>query len=368
MNLKRHWSDLAPTIVLAAALLLPAATRALEKNYVSDGPINPSELGWVGTIRLGANLNFTHNQDVVGQMTGSAVTLGGNFDGLLTYARNGHDWRNNLSLLEGFTYGPPIDRFMKTSDRLMFESVYYYHPKKLPCLGPFARFVLDTAIFENTNYQATETDYQVVNETDAFGSPKVFSQRKSLHLSESFLPLTLKESVGIFANPIRTEAVEVMIRAGFGSHQVFADGQLAFSDDAATANVVEVQRLHDYVQGGFEAAVTVQGTFYAKKVGYKVFGETMIPSLRQKEAGDNRSAISLTNVELGALLSFKLVDWASVDYTFKALRQPQLVDEWQIQNMLLLTFSYTYTRKSQPRPPALPPPAPEAAPAEAPAI
>jgi hypothetical protein len=350
--------------VLAAALLLPGATQALEKDYVGEGPVDPAEAGWVGTIRLGANLNFTHNQDVVGQMTGSAVTLGGNFDGLLTYARDGHDWRNNLSLLEGFTYGPPINRFMKTTDRLLFESVYYYHPEKLKWLGPFARFVLDTAIFENTNHQATVVDYHVVNEPDAFGSPKVFSQRKSLHLSESFLPLTLKESVGVYANPIRTEAVEVLIRAGFGSHQVFADGQLALSDDPATANIIEVQRMKDYVQGGFEAALVVQGAFYNKKIGYKVYGETMIPSIRQKEAGDNRSAISLTNVELGALLSFKLVSWASIDYTFKALRQPQLVDDWQIQNMLLLTFSYTYTKKSAP-PPA--PPAPEAAPEAAPA-
>jgi hypothetical protein len=31
----------------------------------------------------------------------------------------------------------------------------------------------------------------------------------------------------------------------------------------------------------------------------------------------------------------------SVDYQFRALREPQLIDVWQIQNQLLLTFSAT---------------------------
>ncbi len=362
MSTMKSWVNLAPMAVLATLLLVPVGSRALEKDYVTEGPVDPSEAGWVGTIRLGANLNFTHNQDVVGQETGSAVTLGGNFDGALTYAHRGHDWRNSLSLLEGFTYGPPIKQFMKTTDRLMFETIYYYHPEKLPWLGPFARFVLDTSIFENTDHRATDTPYRFLGETDpGTGKDRMLIARK-LHLTESFLPLTLKESIGIFANPIRTEPVEVMIRAGFGSQQVFADGQHAvkgITDDG----VIEVQRLHDYVQGGFEAAVTVQGAFYEKKVAYKVYGEVMIPSLRTKEDGDNRSATGLTNVELGALLSFKLVSWASVDYTFKALRQPQMVDEWQLQNMLLLTFSYSYTKKSAaPEPPALPAEAPAPAP------
>ena len=55
-------------------------------------------------------------------------------------------------------------------------------------------------------------------------------------------------------------------------------------------------------------------------------------------AGDNRGAMALTNVEIDATLSFKLVDWASLDYELKALRQPQLLDRFQVQNNLLLTF------------------------------
>jgi len=348
-------------VVLLTALMTPVGATALETQYVGKVTAPEIEPGWVGTLRVGANLNFTHNANVVGQENGSAVTLGASFDGMISYSRNGHDWRNTLSILETFTYGPPIKQFLKTADRLLFESIYFYKPKKFPWMGPFARFVLDTSIFENTDYRAEMSNYVYKGEIDPnTGTDKVVKGKK-LHLSDSFLPLTLKESVGAFARPVGKEEVEVLIRAGFGSHQVFANGQYAMGDVRENGDL-EVLRLKNYAQAGFEAAIVVQGAFYDKKLTYKVFAETMIPSIRQKEAGDTRSATSLTNAELGAILSFKLFSWASLDYTFKALRQPQLIDEWQLQNMLLLTFAYSYTKKS-----AVPEAATEAPAADAPA-
>ena len=348
-------------VALLTALMTPVGATALETQYVGKVTAPEIEPGWVGTLRVGANLNFTHNANVVGQENGSAVTLGASFDGMISYSRNGHDWRNTLSILETFTYGPPIKQFLKTADRLLFESIYFYKPKKFPWMGPFARFVLDTSIFENTDYRAEMSNYVYKGEIDPnTGTDKVVKGKK-LHLSDSFLPLTLKESVGAFARPVGKEEVEVLIRAGFGSHQVFANGQYAMGDVRENGDL-EVLRLKNYAQAGFEAAIVVQGAFYDKKLTYKVFAETMIPSIRQKEAGDTRSAASLTNAELGAILSFKLFSWASLDYTFKALRQPQLIDEWQLQNMLLLTFAYSYTKKS-----AVPEAATEAPAADAPA-
>jgi len=348
-------------VALLTALMTPVGATALETQYVGKVTAPEIEPGWVGTLRVGANLNFTHNANVVGQENGSAVTLGASFDGMISYSRNGHDWRNTLSILETFTYGPPIKQFLKTADRLLFESIYFYKPKKFPWMGPFARFVLDTSIFENTDYRAEMSNYVYKGEIDPnTGTDKVVKGKK-LHLSDSFLPLTLKESVGAFARPVGKEEVEVLIRAGFGSHQVFANGQYAMGDVRENGDL-EVLRLKNYAQAGFEAAIVVQGAFYDKKLTYKVFAETMIPSIRQKEAGDTRSATSLTNAELGAILSFKLFSWASLDYTFKALRQPQLIDEWQLQNMLLLTFAYSYTKKS-----AVPEAATEAPAADAPA-
>jgi hypothetical protein len=78
----------------------------------------------------------------------------------------------------------------------------------------------------------------------------------------------------------------------------------------------------------------------------------MIPAAHSAlQPGDTRSPVALTNVQLDAKVSFRLVEWASIDYQLRAIRQPQVVDVFQVQNTLLLTFGLSYGGK-----PPLPPP------------
>jgi hypothetical protein len=48
------------------------------------------------------------------------------------------------------------------------------------------------------------------------------------------------------------------------------------------------------------------------------------------------------NIDLGGQLSFKLVEWASLDYQIKAVREPQVLDGFQVRNSLLLTMGLGY--------------------------
>ena len=79
--------------------------------------------------------------------------------------------------------------------------------------------------------------------------------------------------------------------------------------------------------------------------------------------GDDRNAFELTNIEAGAGLSVRVVDWASLDYKLAILRQPQLIDQTQVTNTLLLTLGVAVGSKA----PAPPPPPPPCEPAAAPA-
>lgn len=352
-------------LALLAVLAIPANGLALEKEYVTaPTPKANDDAGWYGSLRVGANLNFMNNRKVVGQQEGSQFTLGFSFDGDIGYRKGEHDWRNGLSLLEAFGYGPPIREFVKSSDTVKFDTAYFYHPVAAPWIGPFVRAGFLTAIFEGADYRAAPTDYVVTNVTDPNTNlPQVISQKKRLRLSESFMPTTLKESAGVFLNPYRKEYLDIMILAGIGSHQVFGKNQYSLADDPATPAVIEMLRLTNFTQVGFEAGLAFTGTAYAGKIKYKAYGDVLVPFYRtDKTPGDKRTFGELTNVELGALLSFKLVDWASVDYVLKVLRQPQLIDEWQVQNLLLLTFSYSYARRQIPLPPPPPPPAAPATP------
>jgi len=359
MNLVRIPRILA--VLVAAVLIVPVSAYALEGEVIKDAQQPLKEKGgqgWDGTLTLGANISFAHAREVVGQANGQTWAFGLNLQGGLDYIKGMHDWRNSLTFLEGFSYGPPLNRFVKSADKLNFQSIYYFKIPQVPWLGPFARFLLDTTVFEGADNRPAPVTYRITYKN---GSTLDLLNKNKMKLADSFLPLTLKEGIGMFARPISLEVFELEARLGFGAQEVFATDQLALNDDLKTTDIVELKELSSFNQAGAEAAIVMQGGLYDKKVNYKLYAEVMTPFIRPKAAGDNRGAFEMTNVEVGAKLSFKLVEWASVDYEFKALRVPQMIDVFQIQNSLLLTFSYTLIKAKPAEPPA-PAPAPATAP------
>jgi len=246
------------------------------------------------------------------------------------------EWRNSLLISESFSRTPAIKSWIKAGDVLSFESIYLY--KLASWMGVYARFGMDTALFEGSDVRPTPVKYSI--QKISGGSPEVVMQSR-LRLTESFSPLTLKESAGLFARPITGVEKNLEFRFGFGAREVFADGALMLADDAGTTDVVEVKETKSYNQAGGEFASTFWGALAENKVAYKLGFELMTPLIRDKDKGDDRSALEMTNIEFKAALSFKLVSWASLDYEFRALKQPQLIEDFQFQNNLLLTLTYT---------------------------
>jgi hypothetical protein len=225
-------------------------------------------------------------------------------------------------------------------------SIYLYRFARFPWLGPFARVVLDTPILEGEDVRAERVTYRVPRSD---GTIDDLAGRTFLNLTQAFTPLTLKESIGAYGKPVDKPAVSVEARLGFGGMQIFAKDQLAVQDDDKTPEI-EVVRLRDIIQAGLEATATVNGAFKGGKVTYKAGVEVLIPAVNNAQDDDDRNAGELTNVELLAALSFKLVSWASLDYEFRAVRKPQLLDKFQIQNNLLLTFAYSFVHPKPPEP------------------
>ena len=285
--------------------------------------------GWDPALIFGVSLAMSTNSNFVGQPTGNSFTGGLNLLGRLDYLRGVVDWRNTLKLNEVFTRTPVIDDFVKSIDQLSYESIIYYRVSDL--FGPFASFKLDTSILEGRDVRGSATDYAVDGTVEA-------EDVTSFKLTERFEPLQLKEAIGMFVRPISKKTVEVDIRGGFGASQTFAEGALILADDANTADVVELGSLADVIQAGAVLEVQARGELEDGRIQYAARAEVMIPFINDDPA--ERSATDLTNFDIGGKLGFKLFEWASLDYELKILRLPQLVDVWQIQNNLLLTFSY----------------------------
>lgn len=343
--------------VLLVIALAAAPAYAQDSELVPDIKDLPAaefgQLGWNPWLTLGGTVSFGHNRKVVGKLDGQSWLLGISIDTGVDYQKGSHDWRNTLFIMESFTYGPPINEFIKAADQVTFQSIYYYKFPTVPWMGAFGRFQLDTVFFPNSDVRESSTNNWVKN-------GNIVHTGKRYRLTDSGFPLTLKEAVGLFARPYSRQAVEWEFRVGAGAHQVFADGQDALADDAATPDI-EVVGLNDFNQIGAEVGMSLTGSLYDNKFTYKTWIDVLFPFYRSdKPATDTMNAAEAANVEIGVKLSFQLVSWASLDYDLRVVRQPQLLDDWQISNLLLLTFKYSPVEKK-----TAPPPEEEAA--EAPA-
>jgi hypothetical protein len=333
--------------VLASAALLGTAAAAEDPKtrYVPDKPVITVPLtqdGWVGELSLGSSVALSQSSNVVGRIDGTSFAVGLKVNGALDWTRDVHEWRNSLTLGETFTRTPAVDQFVKTNDQLLLESIYLYHLKRLPWLGPFARFKLTTALFPGEDVRAAPVSY--------VGA--VTRTADTLRLTDALTPTTLQEMLGVFGKPLDRKDLALELKAGFEARQMIADGQLALADDAATPEV-EVVALQHVVQGGPSLGLIAKGQLSEGRVLYAGLAEAMIPAINNQASGDDRSTLELTNVNLELNLSFKLVSWASVDYQLRAVREPQLIDKWQLQNNLLLSFSYALIER--PAPPATKP-------------
>jgi hypothetical protein len=334
---------------LAAALiflfLFPTVSAAEEEGLdalVSDKKLEEKKKkdGWDFLLTPGISFALSDNRNVIGQQEGYTLTLGINLAAGAFMRFGAHEWRSTLNITEAFNRTPEMERFVKASDIVKLESIYLFH--LLEWLGPYARFSMDTALLEGFDRRAEATRW-VITRTD--GTEDTYDGF-NLRLTDGFHPMTLRESVGFFANALSGTKMNIEFRLGFGGLHAIADDQLTVTDDGGTP-AVEVTGLRSYNQAGGELGAFIRGELYEKRVNYKISAEFMMPFVNDLQEGDDRGIAELTNIELNASISFKLLAWLTIDYVFRAVKQPQLLDEFQIQNNLLLTASYTFFKPEE---------------------
>lgn len=305
--------------------------------YIADSAvesITDREIGWDARLSLGASGSLTSNSNVVGKQEGSTFALSIALEGGLDYLYHRHELRNSLVVAETFTRTPAVSEFVKTADEVLLESIYYY--LLTSWAGPFARLSIDTSLLPTYVVQGSDEDFLI---TRPDGTVEEFLDTDRLRLAGSLEPTTFKESVGAWIRPYEEPFLKVEFRAGVGGRQTLAEGVIAIDDDDQTGDIEGIYLL-DVIQAGTEFAAELAGAVVEERVTYRLSAVALTPFLNNAEADDERSAVELTNVDLLGRISFKLVDWASIDYQLKAMRQPQLVEGWQVQNNLLLTISY----------------------------
>ena len=342
----RHTSRVIVALALVAAFAAPAVAQEVPSPTdvlaeKPDGKLLERAVGWYPLLKASATFSFSHNQDVVGTPDGINWILGGIINGGLDYVgKGGHFWLNTLKWELSFSKTPLLDEMVKSLDNFEFESTYVYQIPKMTWWGPYANFKVKTAIMPG--YMLFENPTNVAKlGSDGVLQGDISLPKSRLNLTDAFSPTTLRESLGLWADPVRYTAYTLQTRLGLGAWEVFTRDGFNPADDELTPEY-EVKQMQDSVQLGGEVRIVMKGV-YKEFISYQAKAEFMYPFyssfIPTNKDGSDMEGMELMNTEFEFLLGFKLTNWASLDYTMKAYRLPILSPEWQIQNGLLLTLT-----------------------------
>jgi hypothetical protein len=125
--------------------------------------------------------------------------------------------------------------------------------------------------------------------------------------------------------------------------ETIADGQkvVTGTTTAGGATTVTVQKTTNVYEAGPAVGVSVNGMVLQDKLSYTLRCDAMLPLLQTPVSQQVGNVFEKTVVEAMAGLSFHLFEWMSLDWQFKAIRQPIIIDKFQLLSNLLLTFSYS---------------------------
>lgn len=296
------------------------------------------EPGWHPMLKGAATAAFGNVSNVVGADDGSTWNLGLVVNGGLDWRHAaGHTWENSLKWQLTYMRTPAIDLFVKSLDSFDFSSTYFYELPQISWMGPFASFRLLTAVLPGAAVRpgaVTVEKFASNGDAIGMGTGEVIAGGEQIDLTEAFAPTTVRESVGFFANPFARKYLEVKGRLGGGAWETFtSDG---FTIDKEEGGLLTLKQMQDSTQVGAEAEIVLKGIL-AGNVSYSLKAGVMYPCYHN--ATTELEGADLLNTELEAILGVKLAEWASLNYNFKALKYPLIVDDWQVANSLLLTLT-----------------------------
>ena len=342
----------------------------------ADGVVDDSATGWHPWLRFGANMALGQSKNVPGTADGLSLQLGYKIGARLDFLsqKRTNEWTNFLGMELAYTRTPVVDAFVKSIDKIEFKSTYLYHPEKLPWLGPFVAFRLSTPMLPgydvrsdpsnvvhlepkeaqlfNDAGEPIDDDGQVIDANH--DSVTQVNSGDRIDLTEALSPLTIRESVGVFAIPLDKPWLKTDFRLGFGAWETFVRDGYVIEDNPDTADLLELRRMQDSVQLGPELGIALGGA-YKEHLTYAASALFMQPVYQTTET--DLEGIELLNMEFEAGLGVRITKYFSIDYSFKAYKQPLIVDDWQIQNNILLTIAFEVPAPATP--PPVCPPAPE---------
>ncbi len=314
-----------------------AAAPAVVEGMAEAAPPPPPPSPWKYALTLGINGAMTRSTNVVGTVDGTSAQIGAIVDGSANYTSGQHSWENVGKLTESFTRTPSVPSFLKSADELRLQSTYVYRFSGVPWLGAYGRLLGTTSVFRGFEVRGVDTVI-VRNFADGTSSgPLLKAAGNKYGTTGPFEPTVLRESAGAFANPLTGKDINFKARLGAAMQHVLTRDGFALSDNAATPEV-EYNQLVSSTQAGAELGFDAVGSI-ADNLSYTFRADFFYPVYESEDSPQD--GIEKLNTDIAGKLSVRVSKYFSLDYILAVKRIPIIVDEWQVQNGLLVSCNYT---------------------------
>lgn len=325
----------------AAGMILGSVGSALAQDVVDDALVDRAKTreekaqGWTRSLDLNFNGSFSHSDHVVGAPDGSTVQLGIVLGGDANLVREKHEWENELELQHSQSRSPALDRFIKSIDQLNIQTTYLYHLDSPDWFGPFARASLSTSVLEGYEVRAADTNVDRIAD-DGTVTNEVVLAEADIALTDPFEPMLLKQTLGVFADPVREEDIQLRTKAGLGLQEIVVrDGYAVTGEDAGVLTLTQLRGANEV---GAEAELDLTGKS-GENVTYEATLNFFYPVASSSDI--EFDGLDALNTALTGKVSVKLSGWASLDYVVGVKRLPMILDEWQVSNGLILTAGFS---------------------------
>ena len=307
----------------------PPKSDATAKASTATGNGRPE--GWQSKLSVGTTGSFSHASSVVGTTDGATLQVGLALDGAFSLRRGLHTWLNEVKLRHTQTRTPQIDGFVKSADAAEVATSWSWRLPKAPAMGPYLAAKVGTQLFEGQVVRPAPFDVRRIWRDGHVDDQHVVGNGR-LVVSQPFEPLQINEGAGLAADIADGKFLNLETRFGAGvQHVVAADG-FAVSDNKKTPQL-ELEQFETSTQAGAEVEVRGKGAV-SRHLAWNLKAGLLYPMVttsQRKPVG-----FEAMTTEVSGTVSLKLSKRTSLDYILQVKRIPQVVDDWQIQNGLML--------------------------------
>ena len=308
----------------------------LTGDFRGAGVVAPDEMStptgvtpWTRRVVLGITAGMSQNDGVVGQANQLTLSADLFLDTFVSYDFSSHFFNAIVELEEGIVHVDPADSealpLQLSRDRLRIDLIYTYFITDW--IGPYLALGTIASLFP-ARVIATE-DFTIRRQfTDGFQRDDFVEGGQSFETSGPIGSVQLRQGIGVNIRFLRTTQADAKFRVGAGFRQNLFNDSFVEEDEAET-QVIEYRQLENFNEEGIESVLTMTMRF----LRYLTY-------TTEAELFADFDTFTDPTISWQNTVSFRFTSFAALDYTLDLLRQPQVTDELQLSQNVLLRLAW----------------------------